>query len=164
MFEQSTWSPDGSPVVARTTVVRRGSTVSRVIRRSGHSRSTHQSPAHGAVVGSALIIASNFPAKLARTGRSSVITKARPPSTRTTRPIVASAAAAHPPISGSNPIFSSTPEIYVPDLGCALGFRRGPVTFRYCRSDRWGAGSNRNLEVQICLLYTSPSPRDGLLS
>ncbi len=79
------------PAVARTTAVRRGSTCSTVVRWSGHSRITHQSPVHGASVGSCAMRDSTAPPQEARTGPVSVSTPATPLSTRTTRPNVASA-------------------------------------------------------------------------
>lgn len=74
------------PAVRRTTAVRRGSTASAVIRPSGQSRTTNQSPAHGKASGSWAAAASSAPATLARTGPVTVATVYTPRSARSTRP------------------------------------------------------------------------------
>ena len=65
---------------------RRGSTASIVIRRSGQSRTTTQSPAQGSATGSRDGRGAGRPARLARSGPAAVSTVHTPRSTRVTRP------------------------------------------------------------------------------
>ena len=39
-----------------------------------------------------------------------------------------------------------------------------PCTIDFMSVSSYGSGTSSTGQVQICLLYTSPSPRDGLLS
>src|SRR5690606_35296050 len=85
-FAASTWPCDCRPAVCRTTAVRRGSTLSMVLRWPGQVRSATQSPAQGRATGSRATAASSRPDRLARSGPAAVSTVHTPRSTRVTRP------------------------------------------------------------------------------
>jgi hypothetical protein len=90
MLTARTCPEESLSAVRRISAVRRGSTASTVIRRSGHRRSTTQSPAHGSRAESPAAPSSIAPASEARTTPVASSTVQTPRSARSTRPGVES--------------------------------------------------------------------------